>query len=128
MAFDPLDFSSLARTLAAGTTSEAVYRTAVGRLYYSLHLLARDRLGLTPTQLKKIMKKMKKGGSHKAVVHAVTTRDMATGGKLDRLRVLRIEADYFLQPSSAQFANWNANYQTAELIATQILPRIQGMK
>ena len=128
MAFDPLDFSNLARTIAAGTTSEAAYRTAVGRLYYSLHLLARDRLGLTSTQLKKITKRMKKGGSHAAVIHEVTTRDMATGGQLDLLRVLRIEADYHLQPSSHQFASWGANYQNADLIATKILPRIQTLK
>jgi len=122
MAFNPLDFSNLARTLAAGSASEAVYRTAVGRLYYSLHLVARDRLALTAKQMKK------EGGYHKAVVNRVTKKDVATGGQLDLLRVLRIEADYHLQPSSPQFANWGANYQTADLIATKILPRIQRLK
>ena len=119
-AFDPLEFSALARSLASRSPSEAAYRTSVGRLYYSLHLLARGRLRLTRRQL----------GSkpHIAVVGQVRRRDLAVGNQLDRLRKLRVEADYFLQPSSPQFANWGANYQTADLIATRILPRIQRLK
>lgn len=120
MPFDPLEFLTVAEGLAAGTPSEGAYRTSVGRAYYCLFLVAQGRVASSVTP-----KQRKREGSHKAYINEVRRRHLTTGNQLDALRVLRVEADYFLRPSSAQYADWNANWQRADTIATAILPRIQ---
>jgi len=114
--FDPLGFLTVAEGLAAGTPSEGAYRTSVGRAYYCLCLVARNRVG-SPT--KKEIKKHK--GSHLAMVAKVRARDIRVGSQLDGLRKLRVEADYHLSPSEARYANWGANCRDARLIAQNIL-------
>lgn len=42
--FDPVGFLQVARDLNANATNEAEWRTAVGRAYYALFIMARDRL------------------------------------------------------------------------------------
>lgn len=94
-------------------------RTCVSRAYYSLFLLSRERVkgALTPKQLRKDI--------HKNVISEVKRRHLTLGNQLDRLRWLRVEADYHLIASQGQFMNWDKNWRDAEVIATAILPKLR---
>lgn len=115
MPFDPLEFLTVAQAVASGTPSEGAYRTSVGRAYYSLYLLAANRVG-SPTR-----KEIRHKGSHLATVAKVRARDIRVGSQLDGLRKLRIEADYHLSPSDPRYASWSTNWRDANLIAQNIL-------
>ena len=107
-----LDFQTVAVNLAQQGT-EADLRTAVGRLYYALFHVAKERTGA------------KGKGIHKKVVQAVKKRDNATGNQLDSLRRLRVAADYELVPKDERISrNWQQNWHTAHTIASHLLPKL----
>lgn len=122
---DPLRFLSLARRLANNATAEEEWRTAVGRAYYALLLLALNhRRVQTLLRTRRIKKLRKKKGLHAAVIAALTEISTSLGGKLDNLRKLRVEADYHLTPSEPKYQDWQRNWKDADLIASNILPRL----
>lgn len=63
--FDPLNLLKLAQDLA-NIGGEAEFRTAVGRAYYSLFLLAREKTGAYPAK--------KDDSAHALVINAVRKR------------------------------------------------------
>ncbi|GEM_PF-1956120 len=128
--FDPMEFLNLARLSVNTTSSEAMLRTSVGRTYYALFLIARERLFPGPVPPRTVRRKSLKGrseqvGVHKAVIDEVLKRDTATGGKLQKLMELRHAADYWLTPYPHASADWRKNWQDSDVIARQIISRIQ---
>ena len=115
--FDPLCFLELAYSLADQSSDEACLRTAVGRAYYTVFLVARDRSGIPPGVR----------SVHGATIQKVKRTHRATGEKLDRLRRLRVEADYYLIPSRPKYEDWKKNWARASGLVQNILPRIQSM-
>lgn len=116
-AFDPLDFLAVARSLAANQR-EAELRTAVGRAYYALFLLARDKLAVS-------------GGPnvHQRVITQLRGRPgyRAAADQLDALRRLRVVADYEPLPTDAARRNWEANWARADVLAGRLLGRLQTL-
>lgn len=89
----------------------------MNRAYYALFLMAREKAHLTGTET-----------VHGRTVAAVKAKPgyWATGVLLDELRHLRVEADYFLTPSDADYEDWPHNWQETEWRIAQILPKLQA--
>lgn len=114
---DPLAFVQLARELACRVGEEASLRTAVGRAYYAVFLIARDKTGVG-----------RERHVRAEVIRAVKRRKAyrSTGDQLDALRRLRTVADYELLPPDPNDRNWVANWSRAESIVNRVLPRLQS--
>ncbi len=115
--FDPHDFLEAATSLAA-SSDEALLRTAVGRAYYSVFLVARDRLGVVQEE-----------GAHAEVRSRLTRRN--NGGRiaeqLKRLYELRTTADYNLDPQDPDYQNWSDNWQRALGWANKLMPIVEKL-
>ena len=114
--FDPLRFYELASSLADQSPDEACLRTAVGRAYYAVFLIAQDRFGISP-ECRRV---------NKLTIQKVKKADFATGDKLGRLKGLRVQADYYLIPSR-EYEDWKKNWARAKSLVQDILSRIQSM-
>ena len=114
--FDPLEFWRQAQNLSTQNNNEVTLRTAIGRAYYSLFLLARERLKVSGRR-----------GIHATVVQRVKARDRTTGDQLHFLMRLRHTADYQLVPQKPQERNWQRNWQTVRTTVLHILPKIQAI-
>lgn len=128
--FDPVGLLQVARDLETNAATEAELRTAVGRAYYALFMLARERLFPGPTPPRSVRRRTPRGRSgripiHQAVLTEVARRHTATGSQLQKLHDLRIEADYYRSPSQPALSSWQKNSRDALLIANNILPRIR---
>ncbi|TKJ30154.1 MAG: hypothetical protein CEE40_05775 [Chloroflexi bacterium B3_Chlor] len=116
--FDPLHFVGLGQRLAQVATTECELRTAVGRAYYGLFLLARDRRGITG-----------RDRVHVRTINAVKSQAgyWATGCQLDDLRELRCVADYEVVPEKPQDRDWQVNWSRALNIVNHISPKLQRL-
>lgn len=114
--FDPLLYLSLAREMAREGT-EVKYRTATGRAYYALFLLAREKSNVTGTE-----------DVHKRVGAVVSNKVgySITGSQLRALNRLRVEVDYCLAPSDPSLEDWARNWRDVEHLVDAILPKLQG--
>ena len=117
--FDPLDFLDLARELGARTQDEASLRTAVGRAYYALFIIARDKLGFA----------MKRKAVHTLVTKELKRRRgyRSTADQLAALKRLRHTADYQMLPDNPSDRDWQNNWSRAEEIVNQILHKLQAL-
>lgn len=108
--FDPTLFLNIARELGQ-TSEEERLRTAIGRAYYAVFLVAREKLGVTTRKQ-----------VHQMVIEELRRKPgtRAIGDQLDRLRRLRTEADYDLRSTS----NWRTNWTTAQSLAERLLPKL----
>ena len=93
MAFDAHEFRTLAEWLVANQPHEASLRTAISRIYYAAHLLARESLrtkhGWEPTG---------RGDDHSAVIRELRRgKTTSLGFNINELRRLREHADYHLE-------------------------------
>lgn len=115
--FDPLAFLRVARELALPEGEEAKLRTAVGRTYYALFLIARERTG---TRGRKNV--------HQRVINALRRRRAyrSTADQLDALRRLRVVADYQLLPENPADRDWTRNWSRAQALVDRVLPRLQA--
>ena len=112
---DPHRFLRLADELGDGSSDETRLRTAVGRAYYGLFLLARAKTGAySPTD------------SHRAVIDALkkTSGMQAVAGQLDRMRRLRTVADYEMVPINPRHQDWVKNWVTCKALYRNILPHM----
>lgn len=114
--FHPWGYFSLAQRLAADleeTHREANLRAAVGRAYYAVFLIARDKANVRG-----------KDGIHAQTKAAVQTRSFAAGGEYEALRRMRVHADYLLKPSDPDYdaatADWQRNWEDAEWYAQSL--------
>jgi hypothetical protein len=115
--FDPLKFLRLARELAHQSQEEVTLRTAIGRAYYALFLVARGKAGIRGSQ-----------NVHSAVIKAVRRRPgyRAVADQLDALRRLRVVADYQLLPQDPNHRDWSQNWATVQVLVQRVLPRLQA--
>jgi hypothetical protein len=111
-------FLIVARELALPDREEAKLRTAVGRAYYALFLIARERTG---TRGRKNV--------HQQVLNALRRRRAyrSTADQLDALRRLRVVADYQLLPEDSADRDWTHNWSRAQALVNRILPRLTSM-
>lgn len=116
---DPLAFLSLARELGSRNDDEAGLRTAVGRAYYALFLVGREKEHGAIKGRKDV---------HRQVIEAVKRRRgyRSTADQLDTLRRMRTVADYDLLPDDAN-RNWADNWSRAQELVDRILPRLLAM-
>lgn len=115
---DPLAFLALARELAGQGADEAKLRTAVGRAYYTLFLIARDKTGVKG-----------KKHVHEKVISAVKGRSgyRAVGDQLAKLRRLRVYADYHMLPERGTNRDWEMNWSIAIGLVDWVLPKLQAL-
>ena len=95
MTFNPIDFYDLAQWLVDQRDDASGLRTAISRVYYAAHLIARERLiqknWWTPTG---------SGADHDGVIRELRNRRFRLqGDRLKRLLELREHADYHLEAS-----------------------------
>jgi len=90
---------------------EAALRTAVGPAYYSVFLMARDRLGVTTTQ-----------GVHGEVIWALSRRNRRLADQMRYLLNLRIAADYQMTPENQGNQDWKSNWIRARRAVAIIQP------
>lgn len=111
-AFDPAGFLRVADTVAGDNPDEAAYRTAVGRAYYAVFLMARVPAGIE--------------GRHQAHERVCTTFSPANHRLASLLRTLaslRIVADYELVPPQ-HFRDWRVNWVNARRLADEIVDEL----
>jgi hypothetical protein len=98
MAFDAREFRDLADWLVTNRNNEASLRTAISRIYYAAHLLARERLiakrNWSPTG---------RGNDHSGVIIALRQgRTRQLSDNLRELLRLREHADYHLEATDTE--------------------------
>lgn len=115
--FDPRGFLGTAQTLAA-SGDESSLRTAVGRAYYAVFLVTRDRLGVTQTD-----------GTHAEVRNRIGRRNNGERleDQLKQLYKLRTTADYILDPQDPAYQDWKANWQRAIGWANKLMPQVEKL-
>lgn len=113
--FDPSLFLTLANELSASGAEERHFRTAVGRAYYTVFLIARDKLRVTATQ-----------NVHTEVIVALRLRRQAWADQLDRLRRIRVAADYQLVPVDPSRRDWARNWSDSVALVRRLMPIVQA--
>lgn len=116
-AFDPAEFLRVAFALATEDADEAELRTAVGRAYYALFLIARDKLGVVTTE--KV---------HGEVIRVLTRRQRRLGDQLFSLFNLRQAADYELVPEEEHEKDWRNNWGRVEQIIKNLQPALERIR
>lgn len=112
--FDPREFLALAARIA-DRDDEAALRTAVGRAYYALFLIAREYGHV--------------GGRHD--VHARVLEEVRqrkgrqTADQLKMLKQLRVVADYQLLPLNKADRDWQVNGQRARAHVSVLLQSLE---
>jgi uncharacterized protein (UPF0332 family) len=117
MTFNPSEFLRVANELALNTDDEASLRSAVSRAYYAVFLQARDCLGLHGHRRT----------IHGQVIGRLKSADRNAGDQLDKLEVLRGEADYELEVQDPLHRNWRSNWAIASSYAMYISRRLQRL-
>ncbi len=114
--FDPVEFIRLAETPATHDANEAALRTAVGRLYYAVFLLAREKTGVTDQRQ-----------VHERVRTALSSQNRSLASQLGTLGHLRNVADYEMQPHIVQDRDWPNNWVNARRNASRILESLESL-
>ncbi len=112
--FDPTQFLRVAAVIASSEANEAMLRTAVGRAYYAVFLVARDRLGVVTSE--KV---------HSEVIRLLTRRDRKLGNQMFFLLNLRLAADYQMAPERESQQDWQINWRRAQDTAVFLLPKLE---
>ena len=128
--FDPERFLALAARLTAHGDEEEDYRSAVSRAYYSCYLTARNALfGIDGARMRA------SESMHGFVINSISDKTIA--GKLDELRELRVQADYYTNPrhrrTRAVFRKYRTNdwsdlARRALALATEIRPVLAELR
>jgi hypothetical protein len=115
--FDPCEFYTLSQIIAQGA-SEVELRTAIGRAYYAMHLIAASR----PAVASRVVANGS-GGVHQQVIYAIASisGQYSTSQQLYKLKRLRVAADYHMNPHRP-YRNWIKNWQDAEVLVAYLMP------
>ncbi len=114
--FDPMKFLKAAENLAK-EEDECSLRIAVGRSYYALFLLAREKLKVLAID-----------NVHTAVLQAMGRRDRKMKNLLFELHRLRKVADYELIPLLNKDSNWKANWIRHKKLCDKLLPQLHRLQ
>lgn len=112
--FSPYDFLVVAQELARDGADEAKLRTAVGRAYYAMFLIAREKLGVTTTVQ-----------VHREVIRVLTRRRKTLGDRFFDLFNLRQLADYELLPAHPRDQDWHINWARAQHLVALLHPALE---
>ena len=115
-AFDPLDFLRLADVLAADDADEAALRTAIGRAYYAVYLLARPK---TTVQGRR--------SAHERVRVAISPTNHRLASLIGNMSKHRDVADYEPVPVNPQFRNWRRNRELVRRNAADALAELSTL-
>ena len=123
--FNPLDFYNLAHQIAVNP-SEACYRAAIGRVYYAMHLMARDHA--TVQALMSTYPRPGNMGSHEYIIYLIhqIPHKRTVGNKLRDLKDLRVQADYRMLAVSP-YDNWQVNWSNATTLAIWLFGQIKAL-
>lgn len=128
MPFPPEGFLSVARGLAKDGSGEAELRTAVGRAYYCAFLMCRGRVR---DRLSEVRLRV---SAHANVIALVRSRNTNVGNQLDRLRWLRVWADYCLSPldyalfrEQPPHLEWDRHWTEALALTDDILKTVHRL-
>lgn len=138
--FDPILFLQFAHNIARTASSEAEFRTCVGRAYYALFLSGREKpkvwQTLSDSNFKQALQQYInqrqqqnpnwRPGEHFRIIFALRHIDSALGNQLNKIYQLRLTADYNLTPKPPN-DNWPLNWQIVDTISSNILPKIQAL-
>jgi hypothetical protein len=111
--FGPLAFLAVANALATEDADEAALRTAVGRAYYAVFLVARSRSGVMDTQF-----------AHERVRSALSTSSTRLASVLGSMSRLRMIADYEPMPRNVQERDWRRNWEKTRRNADSVLEEL----
>jgi hypothetical protein len=109
--FDPRQYLDLARDMARHSSDETVPRTAVGRAYYAVFLMAREAAHVHAAEQQQ----------HQVIKTHLLKHDNAVGGAYGSLYDLRIEADYYLEPRDRANDDWARNWRYADRYASTVV-------
>src|SRR4030042_2673213 len=132
--FNPKEFYNFGVSIAGRHTTEVGYRTAIGRLYYSCHLI-----GINSTKNKGWYKPRDTGDDHSGLRRSLREnhRDALADQLLD-LQVLREHADYHTQKCEQGKCSCCDNvsggelvdektWERAKTITDHILPKLESI-
>lgn len=115
-AFDPLSFLQLADDLATDDADEAALRTAVGRAYYAVYLLARRHTSVEGRHQ-----------AHHRVRQELGLRSQRLTALLGMMASYRDLADYDLQPTNPQRQDWRQNWTVVRQNARDVLDELSKL-
>ena len=127
--FDPERFLALASRLVQHGGEED-YRCSASRAYYSCLLMARDNLFGSDGGSMRATESM-----HRAVIDAIP--DARLSRRLDELRELRVQADYYTNPQHRRtravfkrhrVSTWASLAEKSLELANEILPALKELK
>lgn len=114
--YDPLELLELAKELSQ-SSEESKLRTAVGRAYYAIFLIARERMRLTSEER-----------IHATVSHEISLRaGRMVKERYDDMKELHRVADYELRPIDPEYRDWRDNWNTQQTLANSLLPKVQSL-
>jgi hypothetical protein len=149
MLSDPLDFFRLGEPLVTNGSSEAEYRTAIGRSYYACLLLARDQLFGTDgrqitAQVRTQIAGARNAGSHEVIIKAVAQNShlrraqaKRLSDQLSELKDMRVQVDYFRNPlhrgtvsifAAYGVGDWSGLANAAMALASNLLPSLRQLQ
>jgi hypothetical protein len=114
--FDPLDFLRLADALVDDGADEATLRTAIGRAYYAVFLLARSKTGV-----------QERRNAHERVREAISPVNHRLASLLGTISTARYYADYELSPVNDDFADWNRNWERVRRNVISVLAELEAL-
>jgi hypothetical protein len=114
--FDPLDFLRLADALVTDDADEATLRTAIGRAYYAVFLLARAKTDVRGRRQ-----------VHERVREAISPVNDRLAALLGTISTVRYFADYELHPTNTNFTNWERNWEHVRRNVTSVLEELDTL-
>jgi hypothetical protein len=114
--FDPLEFLRLADALVTDDADEATLRTAIGRAYYAVFLMARAKTGVQGRR-----------NAHERVREAISPVNDRLAALLGTIATSRYYADYELQPANANFSDWRRNWDRVRRNVTSVLEELRTL-
>lgn len=114
--FDPLLFLQLADELATADADEATLRTAVGRAYYAVFLLARSKVGVHGRH-----------NIHERVRQTISPVNSRAASLLGSIAYVRFVADYELQPNNPRYRNWRRNWERVRNDVVNVLDELSTL-
>jgi hypothetical protein len=115
-AFDPLDFLRLADELATDEADEAALRTAIGRAYYAVCPLARNKTSVRDRR-----------SAHVRLREEISPTNQRLASLLGSMSKHRDVADYEPMPDSPQFRNWRRNWEYVRRNADDVLDELNTL-
>jgi len=114
--FDPMDFLRLADHLATDAADEATLRTAIGRAYYAMFLLARPKTNVQGRR-----------SAHARIREAISPTNQRLAALLGGMSRIRDVADYEPDPINPQFRNWRRNWEHVRRNVDEVLYELRTL-